>query len=84
MLGTGDTYTGAGLVVLFLLITIFRRVVEPKILGDAVGIGALSALISLYVGFKLVGVIGVFLGPMVVIIYTAAREAGLLQTKIKL
>ncbi|WP_028561961.1 sporulation integral membrane protein YtvI [Paenibacillus pinihumi] len=84
LLGTGDTYTGAGLVVLFLLITIFRRVVEPKILGDAVGIGALSALISLYVGFKLVGVIGVFLGPMVVIIYTAAREAGLLQTKIKL
>ncbi|GGG26621.1 sporulation integral membrane protein YtvI [Paenibacillus abyssi] len=81
---TGDPYTGIGLIVLFLVITVFRRVVEPKVLGDAVGISALAALISLYVGFKLVGVIGVFIGPLVVIIYIAARKAGLFQEKIKL
>ncbi|MDQ6418323.1 sporulation integral membrane protein YtvI [Paenibacillus sp. LHD-117] len=81
---TGDIFTGVGLIVLFLVITVFRRIVEPKILGDSVGIGALPALISLYVGFKLVGVIGVFIGPLIVIIYMAARQAGLFQTKIKL
>ncbi|MFD0958294.1 sporulation integral membrane protein YtvI [Paenibacillus chungangensis] len=81
---TGDLFTGFGLIVLFLVITVFRRIIEPKILGDAVGIGALPALISLYVGFKLVGVIGVFLGPLVVIIYTAARQAGLFQKRIQL
>lgn len=84
LLITGDIYTGVGLLVLFLIITVFRRIVEPKVLGDAVGIGALPALISLYVGFKLVGVIGVFIGPLVVIIYMAARRAGLFQNKIKL
>ncbi|GBG11401.1 sporulation integral membrane protein YtvI [Paenibacillus sp. MY03] len=84
LLLTGDIYTGIGLIVLFLVITVFRRIVEPKILGDSVGIGALPALISLYVGFKLVGVIGVFIGPLVVIIYMAARQAGLFQQKIKL
>ena len=81
---TGDNFTGIGILVLFLVITVFRRIVEPKILGDSIGIGALSALISLYVGFKLVGVVGVFIGPLVVIIYMAARQAGLFQTKIKL
>lgn len=81
---TGDLFTGIGLIILFLFITVFRRIVEPKILGDSVGIGALSALISLYVGFKLVGVIGVFIGPLIVIIYMAARQAGLFQQKIKL
>ncbi|MBH5318525.1 sporulation integral membrane protein YtvI [Paenibacillus sp. GSMTC-2017] len=81
---SGDVFTGAGLLVLFLVITVFRRVVEPKILGDSVGIGALSALISLYVGFKLVGIIGVFIGPLIVIIYMAAKRAGLFQNKIKL
>lgn len=81
---TGDVFTGVGLIVLFLVITVFRRVVEPKILGDSVGIGALSALISLYVGFKLVGIIGVFIGPLIVIIYMAAKQAGLFQNKIKL
>ncbi|REK53213.1 MAG: sporulation integral membrane protein YtvI [Thermobacillus sp.] len=81
---TGDYYTGIGLIVLFLFITVFRRIIEPKVLGDAIGISALAALISLYVGLKLVGVIGVFLGPLVVIIFMAARKAGLFQLKIRL
>ncbi len=81
---TGDIFLGVGLIVLFLVITVFRRVVEPKILGDAVGIGALSALISLYVGFQLVGVVGLFLGPIVVIVYQAMRKVGLLNIQIRL
>ncbi|TJY41494.1 sporulation integral membrane protein YtvI [Cohnella pontilimi] len=80
----GDVFTGIGLLLLFIAITVIRRIVEPKILGDAVGIGALSALISLYVGYELVGVVGVFLGPIVIIVFVAARRAGLLDFKIKL
>ncbi|BFH64479.1 sporulation integral membrane protein YtvI [Paenibacillus azoreducens] len=79
----GDSYTGFGLMLLFIVITVARRVIEPKVIGDSVGIGALSALVSMYVGFKLVGVIGVFIGPLVVIIYSAVRKAGLFQIKIK-
>ena len=67
---------------LFIVITVVRRVIEPKVLGDAVGISALAALISLYVGFKLVGVIGLFLGPVVVLVYEAMRKEGLLNIKI--
>lgn len=79
-----DMYLGVGLLILFLFITIFRRIVEPKVLGDSVGISALSALASLYVGFQLVGIVGLFLGPIIVIIYHAMRKVGLLQIKIKL
>ncbi len=82
-IATGDMYTGIGLIMLFLGITVVRRIVEPKILGDAVGIGALSALISLYVGYELVGIVGVFLGPIVVIVFVAMRKAGLFDFKIK-
>lgn len=80
----GNYFLAIGLIILFLFITVFRRIVEPKILGDAIGIGALPALISLYVGFKLVGVIGLFLGPIVVIIYQAMRKVGLFSIKIRL
>ncbi|GIP33680.1 sporulation integral membrane protein YtvI [Paenibacillus sp. J2TS4] len=80
----GDYFLAVGLLILFLVITVVRRIMEPKVLGNAVGIGALSALISLFVGFKLVGVVGLFLGPAVVIIYKAMRQVGLLQIKIKL
>lgn len=81
---TGHTTMGIGLLVLFLALTIFRRIVEPKVLSDAVGINSLAALISLYIGFELLGVAGLFLGPLVVIIYQAMRRAGLLKLNIKL
>lgn len=83
-LAVGDSFLGVGLILMFVVITLVRRIVEPKVLGDAVGIGALPALISLYIGFKLVGVVGLLLGPIVIILYQAMRKAGLLQIKIKL
>lgn len=80
----GDVPLAIGLLVLFIAITIFRRIVEPKILGDSIGIGALPTLVGLYVGFKLMGVVGLFLGPIVIMIYKEMRKVGLLQFKIKL
>jgi sporulation integral membrane protein YtvI len=81
---TGNIFLAAGLVILFIFITVLRRIIEPKILGDSIGIGALPTLISIYVGFKLVGAVGLFLGPIVVIVYQAMRKVGLLDIKIKL
>lgn len=80
----GNWFIAIGLFVLFIIITIVRRVIEPKVLGDAVGISPLSALISLYVGYTLMGVIGLFFGPVVVLVYEAMRKEGLLNIKIKL
>jgi len=80
----GDTRLAIGLLVLFIVITVFRRIVEPKILGEQMGIGALPTLISLYVGFELIGAIGLILGPIVVIIYQAMVKVGLLKIKIRL
>jgi sporulation integral membrane protein YtvI len=80
----GHSGSGIAILVLFLIIVLFRRVVEPKILSDSVGISSLAALISVYVGFELVGVVGIFLGPILVIIYQAMRRAALLNIQIKL
>ncbi|MEI7026159.1 sporulation integral membrane protein YtvI [Paenibacillus sp. y28] len=84
MLTEDSLFLGLGLLILFAVITLFRRIVEPKIVGASVGIGALSVLISMYIGFKLVGVVGLFLGPIVVIVYQAMRRVGLLKFRIKL
>ncbi|WNR43380.1 sporulation integral membrane protein YtvI [Paenibacillus roseipurpureus] len=80
----GHTGMGIGLLVLFLVLVIFRRIIEPKVLSDAVGINSLAALISLYVGFEWLGFAGLFLGPLVVIIYQSLRKAGILNFNIKL
>jgi sporulation integral membrane protein YtvI len=46
------------------LISLVRHIIEPKILADNVGIDTLSALIAVYVGWKVLGVLGLFLGPI--------------------
>lgn len=80
----GHTGMGIGLMVLFLVLIILRRIIEPKVLSDAVGIHSLAALISLYIGFEWLGLSGLFLGPLVVIIYQSLRKAGILNFNIKL
>ena len=80
---TKDFTMGFGLLILYGILFAFRRIIEPKILGDSVGMGALSALGSMYVCFKLVGVVGLFLGPAIVILINALISAEILKIKIK-
>ncbi|GEN32938.1 hypothetical protein ADA01nite_03980 [Aneurinibacillus danicus] len=51
-------------------------------MGASLGISALSALISMYIGFQLLGVLGMILGPALIIIFEALRKAGFLKLKI--
>ncbi|WP_019850564.1 sporulation integral membrane protein YtvI [Desulfitobacterium sp. PCE1] len=75
----GDIFSGIGLILLFVIITVFRKIIEPKILGERIGLGPLSTLISIWVGFKVMGVLGVFLAPLVLILYKALVKAKVIQ-----
>ena len=79
-----NQFLGIGLIVLFLVITIVRRIIEPKVYSSSLGISPLSALISLYIGYKLLGLSGVFLGPVMVIVYDTLRKANIIKFNFKL
>ncbi len=76
-------FIAVGLLILYGILFAFRRIIEPKILGDAIGISALSALASMYIAFKLVGFVGLFLGPAIIILINALISADILKIKIK-
>ncbi|CAI8904726.1 MULTISPECIES: sporulation integral membrane protein YtvI [unclassified Brevibacillus] len=78
----GNSYLAIGLIVIFLVITVVRRIIEPKVLASNLGISALAALVSLFLGFQVMGFFGLILGPALVIIYEALRKAGFLNFKI--
>jgi len=79
-----QTYLAIGLIALFLVIVVVRRIIEPKILGERIGLGAISTLISIWVGFKVLGVLGIFLGPILIILYIAFVKAEIIPGKIKI
>ncbi|MBO9130749.1 sporulation integral membrane protein YtvI [Bacillus sp. 165] len=80
----GHEHLGIGLIVMFIIITIIRRTVEPKVMSSNMGISPLAALVSLYIGFKILGFIGLFLGPTLVILYDALKNAGVIKFKFKI
>lgn len=83
-IANGNEALGIGLIVLFVVITVIRRTIEPKIFSSNLGISPLAALISVYLGFRLLGFIGLFLGPALVIIIEAMVKAGVIKFSFKL
>lgn len=65
---SGDIRLGICILVLWIIMSIVRQLIEPKIVGTHIGIHPIFTLIAMYTGFKLTGVIGLFVGPIILII----------------
>ncbi|AGA69455.1 sporulation integral membrane protein YtvI [Desulfitobacterium dichloroeliminans LMG P-21439] len=80
----GDIFRGIGLVLLFIIITVLRKIVEPKILGERIGLGPLATLISIWIGFKVMGILGVFMAPLLIIFYRALVKANVIRYRFQI
>jgi sporulation integral membrane protein YtvI len=73
---TGNLLLGIKLTALYLLVMIIRAVLEAKVVAANLGLHPLAVLMAMFVGLKTIGVIGLILGPMLVIAILAAFKAG--------
>ena len=64
----GDIRLGISLLILYVIVLIVHQLIEPKIVSKSLGIHPIFTLISMYTGFKLIGLIGLFIGPIILII----------------
>ncbi len=63
-------FFGIGLIILYSIISLVRSIIEPKIIGKQIGLHPLIALISVFIGLKLFGFIGIFIVPLsIMLIY---------------
>lgn len=58
-----DPYRGIGLLVLYLIMTVLRQVLEPRLLGKSLGLPPLLTLFATWVGWQLLGVFGMVIAP---------------------
>lgn len=65
---TGNITLAIGLFVLWTIMSVVRQFVQPKIVSNQIGIHPIFTLIAMYTGFKFIGVIGMLLGPIILII----------------
>lgn len=65
-----------GLLVIWGIIALFRRLGEPKILGDQTGLSPILSLVGIYVGMRLFGVLGMITGPMALLVFINLWKLG--------
>ena len=73
---SGNVKQAIGLIVIYVLITVIRQYIEPKIVGSTLGVHPIITLMGLYFGLKMFGFIGMFLVPLVIMTLKAFNDAG--------
>ena len=61
---TGDIRMGISLIALYLVVLVIRQIVEPKVVGQQIGVYPLLTLLAMYIGLKMIGFAGLILGPI--------------------
>ncbi|XRD25821.1 sporulation integral membrane protein YtvI [Lysinibacillus fusiformis] len=64
----GDYIYAAVLIVLTVGQFLVRRMIEPKIIGDKIGLSSLSTFIAMFIGFKIFGFSGILIVPLLFVV----------------
>ena len=64
----GDLKLGIAIVILFIIMSVIRQFLEPKLVSKHIGTHPIFTLIAMYTGFKFIGVIGMLVGPIILIV----------------
>ena len=70
----GDHLLAFGLLGLYAAAAVTRTVLEPRLVGKQLGLDPLVTLMALYAGFKLFGLLGMILAPMLAVTTTQLLE----------
>ncbi|MEQ6387709.1 sporulation integral membrane protein YtvI [Bacillaceae bacterium S4-13-58] len=84
MFFAGHYAMGIKLTILAIILLTIRRTVEPKVMGHHIGLSPLATLIAMYLGLKLLGILGFIIGPLLLIAFNSAKEAGIIKINFKI
>lgn len=73
---SGEAAFAVGLILLYVLTQVVRQIIQPKIVGDSMGLPPLLTLVFLYVGFKIRGISGMILAVPVGLVGVKLYEYG--------
>lgn len=71
-----------GLLAIWLVCQLVRQVIQPKIVGDSMGLDAIPTLFLLYIGYRLAGALGLILAvPIGIILLNLYQEGAFEETR---
>lgn len=76
---TGNITQGLQLLAIYGVVTVYRNIAEPKVVGDKTGLSPTLSLITIYIGMRVAGVVGMILGPVLTIVIINSLKIGVLR-----
>ena len=77
----GELKLGIALVVLYIIITVLRQVIEPKLVANQAGLPAIVTIMAMFIGARLFGAFGIIILPFTVIILKLMYDEGIFGSK---
>lgn len=72
----GDYKMVAGLIILYAVTQLVRQLIQPKLVGDSIGMNPLLTLVFLYIGYRIGGIFGMIFAVPVGMIIINLYKAG--------
>ncbi len=79
----GNYMRAIGLVVIYLICQIVKQILQPKMVGDSIGVSPLATLVFMYIGYRFYGVLGMILGIPVGMVLVNLYRIGTFDRLIK-
>ena len=80
----GDINLAIAVLGLWIVMSVVRQFLEPKFVSSNLGVHPIFTLIAMYTGFRFSGVIGLFLGPITLIIlkniFSGMKDKGVMKS----
>lgn len=73
---SGNVRMFIGLAVVYIIITVLRNILEPRLVSYQIGLNPLVTLFFMYLGLQVAGIIGMMLFPVVIMILVQLQESG--------
>lgn len=77
-----NIFTALGLILLYVLLSVSRKIMEAKMMGNNLHIHPAIAILSLYIGINIYGAWGVIIGPFIIILIKEILEVFYIQRKV--
>ncbi len=80
----GEINLGIAIIILLIIMSVVRQFLEPRLVSKNIGVHPLFTLIAMYTGFKFIGIMGMLLGPIILIIlkniFATLIDGGVMKT----
>lgn len=79
----GNISFAVSLFILYIITLVSRQILQAQVIGENLGIDPLLTLSSIYLGIKIFGFLGLFIGPLVVVIIKTLLQSGIIPPLFK-